>query len=76
MEKKKKCPATGSKWNPAQGEVPRPDTIIEAMERSQKGTNHDCPLKDPTRVKCRYLHLTNGQKQLTPVVELREAERS
>jgi hypothetical protein len=24
--------ATGSKWDPAQGEVPRPDTITEAME--------------------------------------------
>jgi hypothetical protein len=24
----------------------------------------------------RYLHLSNGQKQLTPVVELGEAERS
>jgi hypothetical protein len=30
-------PVTVPKWNPAQGEVPRPDTIIESMERSQKG---------------------------------------
>jgi hypothetical protein len=29
-------------------EVPRPDTITEAVERSQKGTYHDCSLKDPT----------------------------
>jgi hypothetical protein len=28
------------------------------------------------RARCRYLHPTNGQKQLTPVVELRKAERS
>jgi hypothetical protein len=28
------------------------------------------------RVRCRYLHPTNGKKQLTPVVELRKAERS
>jgi hypothetical protein len=28
------------------------------------------------RVRCRYLHATNGQKQLTPVVDLRKAERS
>jgi hypothetical protein len=28
------------------------------------------------RVRCRYLHPTNGQKQLTPVVELGKAERS
>jgi hypothetical protein len=32
----------------AQGEAPRPDTITEAIECSQKGTCHDyCP-KDPT----------------------------
>jgi hypothetical protein len=28
------------------------------------------------RVRCRYLHPTNGQKLLTPVVELGKAERS
>jgi hypothetical protein len=28
------------------------------------------------RVRCRYLHPNNGQKQLTPVVELGKAERS
>jgi hypothetical protein len=27
------------------------------------------------RVRCRYLHPTNGQKQLTPVAELGKAER-
>jgi hypothetical protein len=27
---------TGPKWDPAQGEVPRPDTITEALEHSQK----------------------------------------
>jgi hypothetical protein len=36
------------KWDPAQGEVPRLYTITEAMEHSQKGIYHDCPLKDPT----------------------------
>ena len=43
------------------------------MEPSQKGTYHDAPPKDPKateRVRCRYLHPTNGQKLLTPVVEL------
>jgi hypothetical protein len=25
------------------------------------------------RVRCRYLHLTNGQKQLAPIVELRKS---
>jgi hypothetical protein len=34
---KKRSLATGPKWDPAQGEVPRPDTITEAMECSQKG---------------------------------------
>jgi hypothetical protein len=41
------------------------------MERSQKGTYHDCPLKDPAeRVRYRYLHSTNGQELLITVVEL------
>jgi hypothetical protein len=30
--------ATGTKWDPAQGEIPRPDTITEAMECAQKAT--------------------------------------
>jgi hypothetical protein len=33
----------GELWDVAQGEVPRPDTITEAMECSQKGTKHDRP---------------------------------
>jgi hypothetical protein len=28
--------------------------------------------QEAERVRCRYLHPTNGQKQLTPVVELGE----
>jgi hypothetical protein len=32
--------------------------------------------QEAARVRCRYLHPTNGQKQLTPVVELEKAERS
>jgi hypothetical protein len=28
------------------GRGPRPDTITEAMELSQKGTYHNCPLKE------------------------------
>jgi hypothetical protein len=35
------------KVDPAQGEVPRPDTITEAMKSSQKGIDHNYPLKDP-----------------------------
>jgi hypothetical protein len=34
---RKEGPAAGSKWDPAQGEIPRPDTIIESMKCSQKG---------------------------------------
>jgi hypothetical protein len=30
-------PETGPKWDPAQGEVPGPDTITEAMQSSKKG---------------------------------------
>jgi hypothetical protein len=36
--RKKKCPATSPKWDPAQGEIPRPYTITEAMEHLQNGT--------------------------------------
>jgi hypothetical protein len=32
--------------------------------------------QEAERVRCRYLHPTNGQKQLTPIVELGKAERS
>jgi hypothetical protein len=32
----KEGPATGPKWDRAQGKIPRPDTITEAMECSQK----------------------------------------
>jgi hypothetical protein len=35
--------ATGPKWDPGQGVILRPDTITEAMERSQKETYHNCP---------------------------------
>jgi hypothetical protein len=50
MEKSpgKEGPVTGPKWDPGQGVFPRPDTITEAMECSQKVTYHDCSPKDPT----------------------------
>jgi hypothetical protein len=50
-------------------------SITEATELEQKGTYHECPPKDP-RVRCRYVYPTNGQKQLTLVVELGKAEKS
>jgi hypothetical protein len=68
----------GPKWDSTQGEILRPDTITEAMENSQKGTYHGTLQKtqqEAERVRCRYLHPTNGQKQLTPVIVLGKAER-
>jgi hypothetical protein len=44
----KEGPMRGPKWDPIQGEDPRPDSITEAMEGSQKGTYLDRPPKDPT----------------------------
>jgi hypothetical protein len=48
--RKRMCPTTGPKWDPAQGKVPRPDTITDAMEHSQNGIYYDCPPKDPTSI--------------------------
>jgi hypothetical protein len=39
---------------------------MTALQKTQQETE---------RVRCIYLHPTNGQKQLTPVVELGNAER-
>jgi hypothetical protein len=69
----KEGPATGPKWDPAQGEVPRPDTITEAMERSQKETYYDCPLKDSTSSSKSQMQIfapNQWQKLLAPVVQL------
>jgi hypothetical protein len=41
--------------------------IMTALQKTQQASE---------RVRCRYLHPTNGQKQLIPVVELGKAERS
>jgi len=37
-EPEERSPVTCPKWNPAQGETPRPDTITEAIKCTQKGT--------------------------------------
>ena len=66
---------TGPKREAAEVEVPRPDTISEAIEHSQKGTYHDCSPRSSC-IRCRYLYPTNGQKQVAPVVELGKDERS
>ena len=70
---------TGTKWDLAQGEAPRFDTITEAMVHSQKGpimTALQKTQQATERVRCRYFHPTNGQKQLSPVVEFKKALRS
>ena len=59
---KKEGSATGPKWNSAQGEVARPDTVTEAMGHSKKDLA--ClPLhkiqQAAERVRCRYLHPTS-----------------
>jgi hypothetical protein len=71
---RKRIPATGPKWATAQGKVPRPDTITEAMECSQKGPSMTALNKQLNQMQ--ILHPTNEQKQMTPVVELGKAERS
>jgi hypothetical protein len=43
-QRKRKRPKMGS----SSSKVPRPDSIAEAMEHTQKGIYHDCPPKDPT----------------------------
>jgi hypothetical protein len=77
---RKRKSSDGPKVGSSSREVPRPDTITEAMEHSQKGIYHDCPPKDPTskateRVRYRHLHQNNVQKQLIPIFELGMAER-
>jgi hypothetical protein len=68
---------TGPKWDPAQEEVPKSDTITEAMECSQKWTYHDYSLKDPTSSWKSQMQIfaPNQWKETAdpPVVELRES---
>ena len=71
---RKEGPVAGPKLDPAQGGVPRPGIITEAMECSQRNEPLMTTLRKTQQtvetVKCRYLHPTNGQKKLIPVVEL------
>jgi hypothetical protein len=58
---------------------PRPDTITDTMESSQKGaimTAFPKTQQAAKRIRYRCLHPTNGQKQLIPVVELGKAVKS
>jgi hypothetical protein len=47
-------------------------TLLLRLWSTHKMDQHDCPLENPTSswVRWRYLHTTNGQNHLTPVVEL------
>ena len=64
---------TDPKWDPGKGEVTRQQSIhkkkpnMTALQKTQQAAK---------RITCRYLHPINGQKQLTPVVELGKAEKS
>jgi hypothetical protein len=42
-------------------------SIMTALRKTQQAAERD---------RCSYLHIINGQKQLTPVIELGKAERS
>jgi hypothetical protein len=48
MEMERSLRKRRSNDRPTQRDVPRADTITEAMESSQNGTYNDCPPKDPT----------------------------
>jgi hypothetical protein len=69
---RKEGPVIGPNWDPAQGEAPKPVTMTEAMECSQKEPITTALRKTQQaaeRVPCKYLHPTSGQKLLIPVVE-------
>ena len=64
---------TGTNWDPAQGDEPRPDTTTDIMLCLQTRAIMTAFLKAQqavVRVRCRYLHQANGHKLATPVVEL------
>jgi len=44
----KGTPVTSPSWDSAHRKVPRPDTVTEAMECSQKRAYHNCSPKEPT----------------------------
>ena len=53
--------------------------LLRLWSAHKKGPSMTTPWKTQQaaeRVRCRYLYPTNGQKHLTPVVELGKAERS
>jgi hypothetical protein len=62
---------------PKVGSISRgdPKTLLVRLWSSHK-KGSERPNKQLKRVRCRYLHPTSGQKQLTPVVELGKADRS
>jgi hypothetical protein len=71
---RKEDPYTVPKQDPAQGEVPRPDSITETMERSQKWDLSWMPSEKPNieaeRIRCKYLQTKQWTEGSDPVVEL------
>ena len=64
---------TDPNWDPDQGEAPRPDTTTEVLCAHKKRPIMTALQKNQQAaesIRCRYLHPTNGQKLLTPVVEI------
>jgi hypothetical protein len=75
----KEGPATGPKWDPPQVEVPRPDTITEAMEHSEMEHIMTALWKTQQVVEWiifRYFDLINGQKQMIPFVKVGRVKSS
>ena len=66
----------GPKWDPDQGGSQGVTLLLKVWSTYKKGSTALWKTQQAAeRVRCRYLHLTTGQKQLTPV-ELWNAERS
>ena len=63
---------TGTNWDPAQGEAPRPDTITDAYRQKPSMAALGEAQQSAERIRCRYLHPTNGEKLGNPVVKFRE----
>ena len=66
------------KWDQDQGRSQGLTLLLRLWSAHKKGPSMITLQKTQwavERVRCRYLHPTNGQKLLTPVVELRKGRR-
>jgi hypothetical protein len=78
MEKRlrKEVPVTGPKWDPAQGRSQVLTLLLRLWNAYKKGPSMTLLQKtqqEAKNVRCRYLYPINGQKLLTPVVELEKS---